>query len=85
MINGRSSISSLLKCESVKMEVECSYHFSGISTKSHIRVKFLQNKEVPFFQFIPQGTALDKVNMCHERNVPETPRRRKTREKERFA
>lgn len=68
--------------ESLKMETISSYHFSGISTQCHIWVQFLQNKVVPFFQFIPQDTALDKVYMCHVRNVPHTPRNNKTWRKE---
>lgn len=57
-----------------------SYQLSGISAESHIRVQFLQNKVVPLLQFIPQGSALDKVYMCHKRNVPHAPRNSKWRE-----
>lgn len=49
------------------------YHFSGISTQSHIWVQFLQNKVVPFFKFLPQHSPLDEVYMCHVRNVPHAP------------
>lgn len=53
-----------------------SHQLSGISTESHIWVEFLQNKVVPLFQLLPQSTALDKVYVCHVRNVPHSPRNR---------
>lgn len=54
-----------------------SHHLSGISTESHVWVKFLQNKVVPLVQLLPQHAALDEVYVCHVRNVPHSPRTRK--------
>lgn len=62
----------------LNVEVGLTYQLPGIPTQSHIWVQFLQNEGVPFLQFIPQGAALDKVYMCHVRNVPHSPRNNKT-------
>lgn len=57
-----------------------SHQLSGISTESHIWVKFLQNKVVPLVQLRPQSTALDEVYVRHIRNVPHSPGNRKKEE-----